>query len=116
MDDDWLMSQFKGISNMIGTVFRLKVSRIDLGIVEDGEGNLVKGQIYLENLLKYERFLEVSSFIKSKMKTLNFHDYTILVDYYIGYLSALDSEVLKRNQLDLKSIKEMEVSLREFEW
>ena len=115
-DDDWLMRQFKGISNMIGTILNLKVSQLDLGIVEDEEGNLIKGEIYLENLLKSERFLEVNSFIKSKMKVLNFHEYTILIDYYIGYLSSLDSEILKKNQLGPKKIKEIEANLKQFEW
>ena len=57
-DDDWLMRQFKGVSNMIGTILNLKVSQLDLGIVEDEEGNLIKGEIYLENLLKSERFFQ----------------------------------------------------------
>ena len=105
-DDDWLMRQFKGVSNMIGTILNLKVSQLDLGIVEDEEGNLIKGEIYLENLLKSERFLEVNSFIKSKMKVLNFHEYTILID----------SEILKKNQLDPKKIKEIEANLKQFEW
>lgn len=115
-NDDWLMRQFKGVSNMIGTILNLEVSQLDLGIVEDEEGNLIKGEIYLENLLRSERFLEVNSFIKSKMKVLNFHEYTILVDYYIGYLSSLDGEILKKNQLDPKKIKEIEANLKQFEW
>ena len=115
-NDDWLMRQFKGVSNMIGTILNLKVSQLDLGIVEDEEGNLIKGEIYLENLLKSERFLEVNSFIKSKMKVLNFNEYTILIDYYIGYLSSLDSEILKKYQLDPKKIKEIEANLKQFEW
>ena len=50
------------------------------------------------------------------MKVLNFHEYTILIDYYIGYLSSLDSEILKKYQLDPKKIKEIEANLKQFEW
>lgn len=41
---------------MIWNYLEFKVSQLDLGIVEDEEGNLIKGEIYLENLLKSEDF------------------------------------------------------------
>lgn len=115
-EDDWLLSQLKGIANMVGQVLRLEVSQLDLGSVEDEEGNLLDGAVYLDNLLKTEQFLQANRFIKSKMKTLNHHEYSLLVDDYLAYLSALDEQVLSRHSLTKEKILELKEELYRFEW
>lgn len=115
-EDDWLLSQLKGIANMVGQVLRLEVSQLDLGSVEDEEGNLLDGAVYLDNLLKTEQFLQANRFIKSKMKTLNHHEYSLLVDNYIAYLSRLDETVLRRHDLTTDKIDQLKAHLNQFEW
>lgn len=115
-EDDWLLSQLKGIANMVGQVLRLEVSQLDLGSVEDEEGNLLDGAVYLDNLLKTEQFLQANRFIKSKMKTLNHHEYSLLVDDYLCYLSGLDQEVLQRHDLTEDKLVDLKAYLHEFEW
>lgn len=115
-EDDWLMSQLKGIANMVGQVLRLEVSQLDLGSVEDEEGNLLDGAFYLDNLLKTEQFLQANRFIKSKMKILNHHEYSLLVDNYIAYLLRLDETVLRRHGLTTDKITQLKAHLNQFEW
>lgn len=114
--DDWFMKQIRGVANMVGRVLNLGLSQLDLGSVEDEDGNLIKGATYLDNLLEEERFSEATRFIKSKMKVLNNHEYTVLVDNYIKYLLALDEKVLQRNHLDKERIYQIKDDLNEFEW
>lgn len=114
--DDWLMSQVKGMANMVGKIFKLEISHLDLGSVEDEEGNVLDGSVYLANLLAGERFSEATRFIKSRMKTLNHHAYSLLVDDYLAYLSALEAPVLERHQLNPDKIAELRSYLMTFEW
>lgn len=94
------MRQVQGIANVIGKIFRLEISQLDLGSAEDQEGNRVGGAVYLEKLFAAENFSEANRFIKFKMKTLNHHEYSLLVDHYIAYLSRLDETVFTATWLD----------------
>lgn len=114
--DDWLMSQIKGIANMVGKIFRLEISHLDLGSVEDEEGNTLDGAVYLENLLAAEHFSAANRFIKSKLKTLNYHEYGLLVEDYLAYLSALDEKVLARHGLNSDKLVALKSDLMVFEW
>lgn len=114
--DDWLMKQVQGMANVIGKFFRLEISQLDLGSVEDQEGNRIDGAVYLENLLASENFSQASRFIKSQMKTLNHHEYSLLVEDYMTLLLGLDEQVLFKHHLDRDSLAELKADLLRFEW
>ena len=115
-ENDWLMKQMTGSAHMIGKIFQLEISHLDLELVEDQEGRLIKGEDYLDALIVDEQFDEAMLYVKSQMSRLNSVQYDLLLDRFLLRLRDLDKVVLERNQLDSSSFQEIENHLRTFDW
>ena len=115
-NEDWILKEIRGVSQTIGTVLRLKQNNIDLGTIIDKEGREISGRRYLNQLLSDKKFIEAKKFVKSKCKSLNYTEYSILVGYFMSYLRNLDKKILYDFKLDDFTLDNWESELYAFEW
>lgn len=115
-ENDWLMKQMTGSAHMIGKIFQLEISHLDLELVEDQEGRLIKGEDYLDALIVDEQIDEAILYVKSQMRRLNSVQYDLLLDSFLSRLRDLDKAVLERNNLNPSVLQELENHLKAFDW
>ena len=50
-NNDWLLNQIRGTANVVSKVFKFESLDIDLGQVEDENGQMVSGNDYIDDLV-----------------------------------------------------------------
>lgn len=48
-NNDWLLNQIRGTANVVNKVFKFESLDIDLGQVEDENGQMVSGNDYIDD-------------------------------------------------------------------
>lgn len=115
-NNDWLLSQVRGTEHRATKVFKLENLNIDLGQVVLETGQLVNGNVYIDDLLLHEAYDQATDFIHNQLKHLTTNDYNVLVGIYIDYLRDLNPELRRKHQLDDEHIDKIYQQLNAFSW
>lgn len=96
-EEDYIMRQMKMIGelggNMISRLFKLDQSQIDLGEIQNENGEKVSRATYLESLLIEHRYHEAFLVVQALKYKLSYYDFDIVSGNFIKYLACLqDSE------------------------
>ena len=78
-NSDWLLNQIRGTANVVSKAFKFETLDVDLGQVEDDQGQTVDGNDYIDDLLIHEKYDQATAFIHGQLKRLTTNDYNLLV-------------------------------------
>ena len=115
-NNDWLPNQIRGTANVVSKVFKFESLDIDLGQVEDENGQMVSGNDYIDDLVLRSKYRQATDFVHGQLKRLTPNDYKLLVSVYIDYLENLPPLIREKHQLDNRQIMDWKAKLSEFSW
>lgn len=108
LEDDYIVKQLKvigeGAGAAIASVFRLDKSQVDLGEVEDEQGNVVSGNDLLETYLNSGMVHKGFLLIQAKQAKLSYFEFSVLKSYFIRYLKELSEEDKVKLAIDATKI------------
>ena len=115
-NNDWLLNQIRGTANVVSKVFKFESLDIDLGQVEDENGQMVSGNDYIDDLVLRSKYRQATDFVHGQLKRLTPNDYKLLVSVYTDYLENLPPLIREKHQLDNRQIMDWKAKLSEFSW
>ncbi|MEW3466409.1 hypothetical protein AB1I55_09930 [Enterococcus entomosocium] len=118
MEDDYIVKQLKvigeGAGAAIASVFRLDKRQVDLGEVEDEQGNVVSGNDLLETYLNSGMIHKGFLLIQAKQVKLSYFEFSVLKSYFIRYLKELSEEDKAKLAIDAKKIAYFQRKIDDF--
>ena len=115
-NNDWLLNQIRGTANVVSKVFKFESLDIDLGQVEDENGQMVSGNDYIDDLVLRSKYRQATEFVHGQLKRLTTNDYNLLVSVYMEYLENLPPVIRQKHHFDDRKIASLREKLSEFSW
>lgn len=107
-EEDYIMRQMKMVGElggqMISRLFKLDQSQIDLGEIQNEQGEKVSRATYLETLLADYRYHEAFFMIQALKFKLSYYDFDLVSGNFIKYLTRLPSSVREEHGLTEEKI------------
>ena len=89
-EEDFLMRQIKGASQLIAKLLQMKSDPLDIEFVQDEAGQLKPARNYLAQLIEAGKYDLASQYVASFKSKMTKEEYQKLVEWFLSGMEELD--------------------------